>query len=154
MSRTALAVAGLAVLFGVIALVVPWVLAGDRYTTTLELEVALDGKPGFVPAACGAGRGAPRPFDGVYFVLGGAHPRVLVPRTAEGAPREVVLDTAPRPTRFEASACARLEGRIDDMGRDAHKVEGVTGDLDLKCALPDGRTLELKGRFDGCFRPS
>ena len=154
MNRTVYAVIGLVVAFGLVALVLPWLLAGDRYTAEIDVRAQWGDGAAFQPAGCGSGAGAPRRFNGVFFILGGAHPRVMVPMKSDGTPRGLVLDTMPRPTRVEAAACSVLEGQIALMGREAHHGEGVKGQLKIECTLPDGVVLRLEGSFSNCFRPT
>ena len=49
--------------------------------------------------------------------------------------------------------CARMTGRVTPNGISAHKVEGVDGELDIECTLPDGQPLRIQGTFANCFRP-
>ncbi len=154
MNRTLLAAIVLTAAVGVIALVVPWVLAGDRYTTELTV-VATVGSVGPVTAtACANGRGYARPFPGVYFILPGNAPRVLVDSDEQGSPVRVRVEVAGREVAdLRAAECATLTGQVAGNGRDAHKIEGVEGRLDVACTLPDGGALTLRGDFANCFRP-
>lgn len=155
MNRTLLIALALTALVGVIALVLPWMIAGDRYTARVEVTATVGTFEGLTPSACANGKGYPKPFKGVYFVLPGNAPRLMVDTGEGDRPVRVRVEHAGREVAavIGVKHCATMTGAVTPNGITAHKVEGVDGTLDVACTLPDGKPLQIKGSFRNCFRP-
>ena len=151
MNRTAWIVVGAGVAVLLLAVLLPWLLANDRYKVRNDVAVVWNGEP-VKPQACLTGAAAPFPFPGLELILPGDLPRLRIVRAHDGRFGEVALDRSGRVERLLPSACTAAVFEITGNGRTSYNVEGVQGELDVSCAR-EGLSFSIKGSFANCFRP-